>query len=52
MKNLEDMLVEALTLIRDLARAQHAGENSEIAYRADRLLSEVGEEFGKDPERK
>lgn len=50
MENSENMLVKVLTLMRDLARAQHAGESGEIADRADLLLTEVGEEFGKQQE--
>jgi hypothetical protein len=44
MEDPKDMLVRVLTLIRDLARAKHAGESGEIADRADRLLAEVEDE--------
>ena len=41
MKHPQDMLVEVLNLIKDLASARHAGEQAAVADRVDVLLAEI-----------
>jgi hypothetical protein len=37
----ENPLVEMLKLIKQLAEAQHAGENAAVAKRCDEILAEI-----------